>query len=418
VLLNIERARILMAEQGLDALVATSTENVIYASDYTSWTLDTFKDLEIYAVIPRDGDIALIVSIDGSDYLAGRAAATSRIYTYGTYHIMRDPDAVLTGAEARLLEIRDQSSHHDTALAALTQALDDQALLTGTIGVDERGLSPHQWRALVETLRSSSIQPANDLFRAIRMIKTEEEIARLRYAVYTVEAGIQAAFQKAAPGVTEKDLQQIFRATVAATGTNPGHFETSAGTRSAASFPASEYRIQMGDVIRSDCGGRYLGYWADTGRTMVVGDPPPKLAHYYDALQAGIAAILAAIHPGVPVRRLFEAGIQTVRGAGIPHYQRHHVGHSIGLEMYEAPLLVATPGDTQLEPGMVINIELPYYELGLGGLQIEETVVVTESGYEILTTASRDMRQYNSSQHVDGSTVEVSRLGQLGERNT
>ncbi|HEX5503669.1 MAG TPA: M24 family metallopeptidase, partial [Thermomicrobiales bacterium] len=169
------------------------------------------------------------------------------------------------------------------------------------------------------------------------------------------------------------------------------------------SFPASDYRIRAGDIVRSDCGGRYRGYWADTGRTMAVGEPPAALAHYYAALAAGIDAILAAVRPGVAVDTLFTAGVETVRAAGIPHYRRHHVGHGIGLDMYEAPLLALSADDgarrfgvaaPRLEAGMVVNVELPYYELGLGGLQIEETLVVTVGGYELVTGASRDLLAY------------------------
>lgn len=393
-----------MTEYGLDALIATSTENVIYCADYTSWTVDAFKDLEVYVVVPQDGELALVVPIDAADYLAGRPASVEDIHTYGTYHIMQKQGVVLSGAEARLLALREQSSHHPSAIAALQHILADRGISGGTVGLDERGVSPAQWRALTEAFGATDVQEANDLFRIIRSIKTEEEIERLRYAVRAVETGMGAAFIAATAGRTEAELERVFRSTVAATGVTPGHFETSAGTRSAASFPASpDYQIQSGDIIRSDCGGRYLGYWADTGRTMVVGNPPTRLARYYEALLAGIDAIIGMIRPGVPISALFTAGVETVREAGIPHYQRHHVGHAIGLEMYEAPILteVARNGThrfgaiaTVLEPSMVINIELPYYELGLGGLQIEETLVVREAGYEVLTTASRDLLRY------------------------
>jgi Xaa-Pro aminopeptidase len=143
-----------------------------------------------------------------------------------------------------------------------------------------------------------------------------------------------------------------------------------------------------------------MGYWADTGRTAVIGEPPSDLVRYYAALQAGIAELLKRAQPGVAVSELFDAGVQTVRESGIPHYQRHHVGHAIGLEMYEPPVLANAQSsdihrfgesDIRLEPGMVINIELPYYELGLGGLQIEDTLVIRPDGHEVLTTASRDL---------------------------
>ncbi|HET8629237.1 MAG TPA: Xaa-Pro peptidase family protein [Thermomicrobiales bacterium] len=402
-LLNLARSRALMAERGLDALVAASPEDVIYASDFTSWTVDTFRDVAVYAVVPRAGDPALVCAIDGADYLAGRPAAVARHYTYGTYHIERAPDAVLDDAAARLLAIRDGSSHHGSATAALVRALRDCGAAGGAIGVDERGLPPGRWDELAAALPGAVLRPASDLFRAIRLVKTAAEVTRLADAARAVEEGMRAAFRRAAPGATELDLERAFRATVAAAGAAPGHFETTAGTRSAASFPASDYRIRAGDIVRADCGGRYRGYWADTGRTVAVGAPPTRLARYYAALAAGIDAILAAVRPGVAVDTLFATGVETVRAAGIPHYRRHHVGHGIGLDMYEAPLLAPSADDgarrfgvaaPRLEAGMVVNVELPYYELGLGGLQIEETLVVRDDGYELLTGASRDLLAY------------------------
>jgi Xaa-Pro aminopeptidase len=132
-----------------------------------------------------------------------------------------------------------------------------------------------------------------------------------------------------------------------------------------------------------------------------VGAAPTVLLTYYEALTKGIEAMLEVIRPGLPVNDLFRLGVETVRSAGIPHYRRHHVGHGIGLDMYEAPLLVGTEGssdvhangrtDTVLRAGMVINIELPYYELGLGGLQIEETLVVRPEGPKLLTQANREL---------------------------
>ena len=107
------------------------------------------------------------------------------------------------------------------------------------------------------------------------------------------------------------------------------------------------------------------------------------------------------MRPGTPISDLFRVGVDTVRASGIPNFQRHHAGHGIGLEMYEAPLLNVSPMPASpptsdsaacLQAGMVLNIELPYYEWGVGGLQIEETLVVRDGGYELLTTASRDLR--------------------------
>ena len=96
------------------------------------------------------------------------------------------------------------------------------------------------------------------------------------------------------------------------------------------------------------------------------------------------------IRPGLRARDLFEQVVATVRQAGIPHYRRNHVGHGIGLGGYETPAL--TPGSTDvLEPGMVMCIETPYYEVGQFGVQVEDTVVVTTDGVRSLMTTGREL---------------------------
>jgi Xaa-Pro aminopeptidase len=97
------------------------------------------------------------------------------------------------------------------------------------------------------------------------------------------------------------------------------------------------------------------------------------------------------MRPGTPANAVFETGVAAARAGGIPHYQRHHVGHGVGLEVYDVPLL--GPNDaTPLEEAMVFEVELPYYELGFAGLQVEDTVLVTPEGGQILGALDRGFR--------------------------
>ena len=93
--------------------------------------------------------------------------------------------------------------------------------------------------------------------------------------------------------------------------------------------------------------------------------------------------------PGTRVAELFDIAVETAR-KGIPDYQRTHIGHGIGLELYEPPSINPT-SEIVLEEDMVINVEPPYYELGLGGFQVEDTIVVTDSGFRFLTTLDRGL---------------------------
>lgn len=401
---NIERAKALMTEAGVEAMVASCGENLTWSTGYANWPVYTYKDQEVYGVLTRDGHSALIVPIDAADYLAEEPSTAESIYTFGTYYVQRNEEVELTGAEARLFEIRDSSIHVASAAEGLQRALADLGVTGGQIALDERGMPPSRWRSLTAQLtdRGISAMEGMELFRKARWVKTEDEIEKLRTAARAVESGMEAVFRQLSAGVTEAELESVFRSTVAATAVAPGHYETTAGGRGGAGFPASPtYRLQVGDVVRSDCGGRFKGYHADTGRTAVLGEAPEPLKTYFAAIHTGIEVMLGMIRPGVRASQLFNAGVDAVVKAGIPHYRRHHAGHGIGLEFYEVPLLVPTASaggihaagdqDVALEPGMVVNVELPYYEVGRGGLQIEDTVVVTENGYELLTVADRGM---------------------------
>ena len=402
-LLNLERAQVVMDAAGIDGLVATSPENVTYLTDYANWTMYTFKDTEVYGVLGRDGSRALVAPIDSADYLGELPLDQSvEVYTYGTFHVNRNEDVELEGAEARLLAVRERSTHAASALEALELALRERGLDAARLAVDDRGTTPERWRRCVEALGEARVSEGTALLRSIRMVKTETEIDRMRFGARVVQSAIVNAFTTARPGLSEADLERAIRVATMEAGVLPGHNETSAGTRAGGSFPpSSDYRLKPGDVIRSDCGGRFRAYFADTGRSAVVGEPHPRIERYYQAIRAGIEAMIALVRPGLPVSELARTGIATVVENGIPGYRRHHVGHGLGLEMYEAPLLTEASGASDihsfgsasdvLEAGMVINIELPYYELGFGGLQIEDTLVVRPGGCELLTPSSREL---------------------------
>jgi Xaa-Pro aminopeptidase len=401
-LLNLERALAVMAVRDLDGLVAATPENVTYLTGYDSWTIYTFSELRAFGILARSGERALVAPVDSMDYVAERALADCRLYAYGTFHLERRPGAALSGAEARLVELREEAVQAPTATGALERALDDLGLAGGRVGLDEAGLAGARWTELCGLLGRGEGCAAGGSLRSIRSIKTEVEVERLRHAARVTTASIVDALGSARAGTLETEIEREIRLAMVLGGLTPNHCETSAGTRAGACFPPSDQAaLRPGDVIRSDCGGRYRAYWADTGRTGVLGEPPPRLERYHRAVRAGIQAMLAAIRPGLPVTELADLGVATVRANGIPHYRRHHVGHGIGLEMYEAPLLVGSDGSRDvhgggdpvsvLGEGMVINVELPYYELGLGGVQIEETVVVRAGGAEVLNDAPRGL---------------------------
>jgi len=150
------------------------------------------------------------------------------------------------------------------------------------------------------------------------------------------------------------------------------------------------------EVIRFDVGTMAAnGYHSDIARNFSLGEPDERALRYWDATLAGIDAAAAAMKPGATAADVFQAAVAAVRGAGIPHFKRNHVGHGIGLEVYDVPLLA--PSDTTpIEEGMVFQVETPYYELGWAGIQPEDTVVATAQGGKNLAQLSRKFEVVSS----------------------
>jgi Xaa-Pro aminopeptidase len=378
-----------MAAHGLRALVATTAENIRYLTDYDSPALYIYRYPGSYAVAMAGRAPVLIVGMAGLEYMVERPVATKDIRTTGTYHVERRAGAALSPAETAVQELRSGCPHYDTVEEALLAVLAEGGA-AGAVGMDERGVTPALWRALAGRLPGGRLTEAAGILTDVRHVKTPEELELMRQAIAINERAATRAFAVAAAGQPESAMEAAFRTEAAAAGADPGHWETTLGPRSSGSFHAAGYVGRPGDLIRSDSSLRYRGYWSDIGRTRVLGEPSTEHRRTYEAIRAGQDAIVAAVRPGARVGDLFALAVDTIRRAGIPHFRRHHVGHGIGLEMYESPLLVEG-SDARLEAGMVINVEVPYYESGYGGFQIEETLLVTTTGCDVLTRADRGL---------------------------
>jgi Xaa-Pro aminopeptidase len=223
------------------------------------------------------------------------------------------------------------------------------------------------------------------------MVKSPEEVARLERAALIAEDGIAAVLGMLKPGTTEREAAHVFEQEVLHRGALPFFTVITMGERAAlADVYASERALRPGDMIRFDLGCVYQNYRSDISRTAALGQPSEKLARYYAGALAGEKAAIAAMKPGVPVNQIFETAMRVTRERGIPHYQRFHVGHGIGLEPYDPPTINASTA-TPLEPGMVFCVETPYYEHGWGGVQVEDAVEIIPSGVRRLTRSSQEL---------------------------
>ena len=362
---------------GLDALVAASPENVAYVTGFWSLSRAVYPATEIYAVVARTGTALVVPTIDALAATEGGAEA-GQVFPYGRFVLDHG---------TRPGEFAEPSSTAADALAAALAALDVRG---GRLGLDDERLPAARAKALGERVAGFSLVTASDAFAIARLVKGPYEIDCLQQALRIAEEGINSVLGLLRPGVTEREAATAFEHEVTLKGAAPSCTIIAFGPGSAVPAPwPGDRALRAGDLVRFDLGCAVKGYRSDVARMAVMGEPSARQQAVFDALHAGVEAALDAVRPGIGGGEVFDTTVAAVRAAGLSAFDRHHVGHGIGLEVAEAPRLA--PGGGPLEMGMVLRVETPWYVVGEAGLNVKETVLVTRTGAHLLNRSHRGL---------------------------
>ena len=406
-LLNRERAVELMDRFSIDALVAATRENVIYTSDFAPWGQAVHKYFQrpCFAVLPRRNDQqpALLIYPGEAAYLAAQKPWIDEIYTYGPERTMRyAAENPSTPEEDRFISIFGAGKCKGREPAqAMGRLLRDKGLASGSIALDHEGMTQEFTKTLRALLPDATLHDASDLFRFIRMIKSNDEIARLRRACELNETAVQAMYRAAAAGVSELELSAEFYKQIGANGGVVGWQHLGSGRRSEGIFPASARKLERGDLLRTDVGVYFNAYHSDVCATGVLSEPTAKQKHLFDSGMKGIAACLERVRPGALPSELLDGLNRGIKAGGVNQH-KDFVGHTIGIEAREFPFEFAAPKkltsaflpestDVPLQEKMMINVEVALVEMGYGGIQIEHTLLVTKTGFEFITAEKREL---------------------------
>ena len=391
-LANIPRLKDLMRQSEFDAVVATCPENVTYLSGFWAMSQWVRRGPQAYVLFSKDTHEPCIIANSGIvDLVADQKPWITDIRRYGYFQIDIDSSVDLD-AEDRMQEKLFASRAYKDSIDALVAAMKEQGLVRGSVGIDEMGITPQCMDQLKSSLPDVKFVRCFALFEKVRSIKTPGEIDILRRAARATELAIDAALAVAAEGITEREMLRAFNACLARNDTAPVVGCIGFGNRSAMiNVQPSDRKLKKSDLIRFDVGGRYRHYRSDMSRGAALGEPLPKIAKYYRAVEKGVLAAYDILKPGLKVSDLFNHVVETVRREGIPHFKRSHVGHGIGVDGYDPPNIADSTTDV-FEENMVVCVETPYYELGFAGLQVEDMVRVTKNGAESLMTLNTALR--------------------------
>ncbi len=404
--LNRERAQALMSDAGLEGLILLSPESYYYATGATAGVATMWRRSGAVAVlVPADSSVAEMAVV--SDLFMPQFRLNSHIDDARESPIWVesatvDPTnrALLEGPSVQaghVLNTLWQNSGRETdfnrptafdpeiCYLHLKDALAERGLANACIGFEASAVSVAEYDLMDSTLSGVDLVDAGEVIARLKMVKSAAELANLRQAVGVAEEGIIAVREAIDLGVTRSELAACWNAAIGQSDHGPA-LSGSWEYISVGMDPwGGDATVQNGDLVKVDVGCLVDGYTSDTGRTFVMGGASRAQAQLYDALSAGFAAGAALLKPGTALSEVHAATLAAIRAAGIPGYTRGHFGHGLGAGMgSEQWPFIAADSPVTFEPGMVMAFECPLYINGVGGMIVENQLLITDSGHEMM----------------------------------
>ncbi len=304
-------------------------------------------------------------------------------------------DDVVLLTDGRYTAQAAQESTLPVEIAPSSQGLKERAAeLAGNarLGVESEHMTLKGYSDLKALLPGGCVA-LDDVIAPLRLVKDEDELELLREAARITDLAYQEALKVLAPGVSEVEVALAMERVMRTNGAEVGFdIIVASGVRGAMPHGvASQKLIQDGELVTLDFGAAYRGYHADMTRTVAIGEVGPEERRMFAAVLEAQVAAVAAVAPGKRGRDVDAVARDILAGHGLAEGFVHSLGHGTGLKIHEGPRLSAKSDDL-LAPGMIVTVEPGVYFPGFTGLRIEDLVLVTADGHDVLSRSAKEFR--------------------------
>ena len=332
-------------------------------------------------------DAYVVIRPENGRYLSGFSGGEATLYITSEKAFLLTDFRYIEQAKAQApeFEIIKTGQDHFEALAEVGQQAQ-------RLGFEGDFITFVNFGKLKNAFPQAELLSLPDIVSHLRSVKDKTEIEIIRQAVKISDDAFADVLQTIEIGQTEEEIGLNLEFSMRRAGASGGSFEFIVASGIRSSMPhgtASSKKLQSGEFLTMDFGAIYQGYCSDITRTVFLGDPQDKHREVYEIVLAAQRAGIHAVAPGRTGKEVDAVARKIIVDAGYGEYFGHGLGHSVGLAIHEGPNLNIRE-ERVLEPGMVITVEPGIYIPDWGGVRIEDIVLVTENGCEVLTQAPKE----------------------------
>ncbi|GGI98854.1 M24 family metallopeptidase [Paenibacillus hunanensis] len=355
---RIATLRGLMKQAGLDSLLITDPKHVYYLSGFASDPHERFLGL----FIPEGNEpFILLPALD-----ADKARSVSIIQRIETH------------------------MDTDNPYVRLQQCIGSKV---GKLGVEKEHLSVARFEQLAEVLQAEAYHDITSMLNSMRSRKSPEEVERMRLSIQKIEEVLRRGISSLKIGMTELDLVAELEYQMKKVGAEKPAFDTMVLSGPNTALPhgvPGERKLQAGELVMFDLGLFYNGYASDITRTFALGDIDEETSRVYHTVLAANEAAIQATRPGVTFASIDKAARDVITEAGYGQYFIHRLGHGLGMDTHEYPS-VHGGNENLLESGVLFTVEPGIYVPGHCGVRIEDDVIVTDQGVDVLSSFPKEL---------------------------